>query len=82
MGPKNSNTPRPVSRDFQGFQATVAGLGTIVDWVDEKVYGWVKSGDKRYFVHFKDFEQGQRRPKASEEVHFIQGIGPKGPWFR
>jgi len=35
-------------------------VGTIVDWVDEKGYGWVKSGEKRYFAHIKDFKRGQR----------------------
>lgn len=49
-----------------------------MDWVDEKGYGWVKSGDKRYFAHIKDFERGQRRPKVGEEVRFIQGIDSKG----
>jgi uncharacterized membrane protein YsdA (DUF1294 family)/cold shock CspA family protein len=69
---------RPVSSDFQGFQSSGLQVGTIVDWVDEKGYGWVKSGDKRYFAHIKDFERGQRRPKAGEEVRFIQGIDSKG----
>lgn len=32
--------------------------GTIVEWVDDKGYGWVKSGEKRYFAHIKDFERG------------------------
>ena len=49
-----------------------------MDWVDEKGYGWVNSGEKRHFVHIKDFERGQRRPKAGEEVRFIQGIDAKG----
>ncbi len=70
--------PGPLSRDFQGFQGTITGVGTIVDWVDEKGYGWVKSGEKRHFVHIKDFERGQRRPKVGEEVRFIQGSDSKG----
>jgi uncharacterized membrane protein YsdA (DUF1294 family) len=78
MDSKNPFTSGPASRDFQGFQRTITGVGTIVDWVDEKGYGWVKSGDKRYFAHIKDFEQDQRRPKVSEEVRFIQGIDAKG----
>jgi uncharacterized membrane protein YsdA (DUF1294 family)/cold shock CspA family protein len=53
-------------------------MGTIVEWVDDKGYGWVKSGDKRYFTHIKDFETCQRRPIAGETVRFIQGIDAKG----
>lgn len=78
MDAKNSFASRPASRDFQGFQGTITGVGTIVEWVDEKGYGWVKSGDKRYFAHIKDFKRGQRRPKVGEEVGFIQGIDAKG----
>ena len=52
--------------------------GTIVEWVDDKGYGWVKSGEKRYFAHIKDFEPGQRRPKEGEAVRFIQGTDAKG----
>jgi uncharacterized membrane protein YsdA (DUF1294 family)/cold shock CspA family protein len=69
---------RPVSSDFQGFQSSGLQVGTIVDWVDEKGYGWVKSGDKRYFAHIKEFEPGQRRPRAGEAVRFIQGKDANG----
>ena len=62
----------------QCVQGTTWQEGTIVDWVDDKGYGWVKFGEKRYFVHIKDFERGQRRPKVGEEVRFIQGIDSRG----
>jgi cold shock CspA family protein len=62
----------------QDSQGAAILAGTIVDWVDEKDYGWVKSGEKRLFVHNKDFEPGQRRPKAGEAVRFIQGSDAKG----
>jgi len=52
--------------------------GIIVEWVDEKGYGWIKSGERRCFVHIKDFEPGQRRPQAGEAVRFIQDIDAKG----
>lgn len=60
------------------FPDTGTQSGTIVEWVEDKGYGWVKSGDKRYFVHIKDFEAGQRRPRAGEAVRFIQGVDAKG----
>lgn len=49
-----------------------------MEWLDDKGYGWVKSGEKRYFAHIKDFEPGQRRPKAVEAERFIQGMDGKG----
>lgn len=53
-------------------------LGTIVEWVDEKGYGWVESGGKRIFVHIKEFERGQRRPRSGEEIRFSPGIDSQG----
>lgn len=52
-------------------------IGTIMEWVDAKGYGWVESGGKRVFLHIKDIERGQRRPQAGEEVRFIPGIDSK-----
>lgn len=49
-----------------------------MQWEDEKGFGWVKSGDKRVFVHIKEFERGQRRPLAGEEIRYIPGIDAKG----
>jgi uncharacterized membrane protein YsdA (DUF1294 family)/cold shock CspA family protein len=67
----------PIS-DFQPFQACSPQEGTITQWEDEKGFGWVKSGEKRVFVHIKEFERGQRRPKAGEEIRYITGIDAKG----
>lgn len=50
----------------------------ITQWMDAKGFGWLESGGKRFFVHIKDFDRGQRRPKVGEEVRFIPGIDPKG----
>jgi hypothetical protein len=44
-----------LSNDFQGFQTASTRTGTIVEWADDKGCGWVKSGEKRYFAHIKDF---------------------------
>jgi uncharacterized membrane protein YsdA (DUF1294 family)/cold shock CspA family protein len=75
---KRPSTSNSFSGEFSGFQDSLPQAGTIVEWVDDKGYGWVISGDKRYFAHIKDFERGQRRPKVGEEVRFIQGIDAKG----
>lgn len=68
----------PPNSDFQPFMAGSHQVGTITQWEDAKGYGWLKSGDKRVFVHIKDFERGQRRPKAGEEIRYIPGIDAKG----
>lgn len=67
----------PIS-DFQPYQAGAPQVGTITQWDDSKGYGWVKSGDKRVFLHIKEFERGQRRPKIGEEIRFILGLDTKG----
>jgi len=64
--------------DFQPYPTGTPRVGLITQWVDDKGYGWVESGGKRFFAHIKDFDRGQRRPKTGEEVSFIPGIDPKG----
>lgn len=68
----------PPAVDFQPFQSNTPRVGKITQWVDDKGYGWVESGEKRFFAHIKDFDRGQRRPKMGEDVRFISGIDPKG----
>lgn len=64
--------------DFQPYPSKTPQVGVITQWMDDKGYGWLESGDKRFFAHIKDFDKGQRRPKMGEEVRFIQGIDAKG----
>lgn len=68
----------PPEGDFQPYQSSTPLAGIITQWMDEKGYGWVESGGKQFFVHIKDFDRGQRRPKAGEELRFIPGLDPKG----
>lgn len=68
----------PPEENFQPRPSGAPQVGMITQWVDDKGYGWVESGGKRYFAHIKDFDQGQRRPKMDEEVRFNPGIDPKG----
>ena len=67
-----------MSENFQPFQSSAPQLGMLVQWNDEKGFGWIESGRKRFFVHIKDFDRGRWRPKIGEEVRFILGIDPKG----
>jgi uncharacterized membrane protein YsdA (DUF1294 family)/cold shock CspA family protein len=64
--------------DFQPYLSNAPRVGTITQWMDDKGYGWVESGGKRFFAHIKDFDRGLRKPKVGEEVRFISGIDPKG----
>jgi len=64
----------PHLKNFQSGPPEARRVGMITQWFDEKGYGWVESGGKRYFAHIKEFEPGQRRPKSGEEVRFIPGI--------
>jgi uncharacterized membrane protein YsdA (DUF1294 family)/cold shock CspA family protein len=66
------------SGDFQPFQSSAPRVGTLTQWLDDKGFGWVESGGNRFFTHIKDFDRGQRRPQAGEEVRFIPGLDPKG----
>ncbi|MCF7675644.1 MAG: DUF1294 domain-containing protein [Akkermansiaceae bacterium] len=63
---------------FQPFQTPTRRVGTILQWEDAKGYGWVKSGSKLWFLHIKEFNRAERRPRLGEEVTFILGIDSKG----
>lgn len=64
--------------DFQPYRASTPWIGKIVQWEDAKGFGWVECEGKRFFAHIKDFGRGQRRPRAGEEVRFIEGMDAKG----
>jgi len=78
MATKNPSASGSASGEFPRFQDTPTRLGIIAEWIDSKGYGWIGSGGKRHFVHIREFERGQRRPRAGEEIRFIQGIDSKG----
>ena len=35
--------------DFQPYQSDAPQPGTLVQWDDEKGFGWIESGRKRFF---------------------------------
>lgn len=59
-------------------QASGMTLGTITEWDREKGYGWIAAGGRRVFAHIKEFERGQRRPVAGDEVTFSAGTDGQG----
>src|SRR6478672_3270559 len=52
--------------------------GRISEWNEAKGYGWVDAGGKRLFAHIKEFDRGQRRPVAGDEVSFTPGTDGQG----
>ena len=46
--------------------------GKIVQWHDEKGYGFIQieDGNRKIFCHISDFAQRQPRPQEGEEVSF------------
>ncbi len=52
--------------------------GTITEWNDGCGFGWLEAEGERVFVHIKEFERGQRRPRAGEKVRFVRGVDPQG----
>ncbi|MBS1212271.1 MAG: hypothetical protein H6R26_887 [Proteobacteria bacterium] len=54
--------------------------GTLVDWKDEKGFGFVRpaEGGRDYFVHISAFRKGMlRRPAVGDIVHFEPATGPR-----
>lgn len=66
------------SGDFQPFQTTRVLTGRIDEWNDAKGFGWTEVEGKRVFVHVKEFEPGQRRPRKGEEIRFILASDSQG----
>lgn len=53
----------------------------IVKWFnDSKGFGFVASGGKDYFIHFKEIQvDGFKSLKEGEQVRFTPSQSPKGP---
>lgn len=60
------------------IQSIKQQTGTITDWDDRRGFGWLEADGQRIFIHIKEIESGQRRPKAGERVRFALGRDPKG----
>lgn len=52
--------------------------GRLVQWDDMKGFGWVEGDGPRTFAHIKEFERGQRRPAAGDDVTFTPGADEQG----
>ncbi len=56
-------------------------LNGIVRWFsDAKGFGFVQSGDKDYFIHYKEIQgDGFKSLKTGDKVRFTPVESPKGP---
>lgn len=52
--------------------------GRLAQWEDAKGFGWVEADCGRIFAHIKEFERGQPRPVAGDEVTFRIGVDGRG----
>lgn len=54
--------------------------GRIVDWSDEKGFGFVEptGGGDRAFVHVNEFQRGSRRPVTGDLVSYLPSKDTRG----
>lgn len=46
----------------------------IIEWHANKGFGWLQFGDKRLFLHRRDFSRFHHVPRAGEEIRFNWGL--------
>jgi CspA family cold shock protein len=53
----------------------------VVKWFnDQKGFGFIESGGKDYFVHFKEIKvDGYKSLKEGDKVRFVAESSPRGP---
>jgi uncharacterized membrane protein YsdA (DUF1294 family) len=42
----------------------------VIEWHADKGFGWLQFGDKRLFLHRRDFSRFHHQPKVGEEIRF------------
>lgn len=50
----------------------------IVEWNDEKGYGYLQVGNGRLFLHRRDFAERHKRPAVGDVIRFVGGVDAKG----
>ena len=46
----------------------------VIEWHADKGFGWLQFGDKRLFLHRRDFSRFHHQPKVGEEIRFNWGL--------
>jgi uncharacterized membrane protein YsdA (DUF1294 family)/cold shock CspA family protein len=50
----------------------------IVEWDDLKGFGFLQVGDKRLFLHRREFAERHKRPAVGDVIRFTVGVDAKG----
>lgn len=53
-------------------------MGKLVEWNDEKHYGFLEAGRLRIFLHIRDFAEHHKRPAIGDRITFIVGQDAQG----
>ena len=51
--------------------------GVVIEWNDERGFGWLQGNGERVFAHIKQFGKG-RRPLVGDEVTYLIGLDAQG----
>ncbi|WP_395744636.1 DUF1294 domain-containing protein [Prosthecobacter sp.] len=49
----------------------------VIEWHADKGFGWLQFGDKRLFLHRRDFARWHQTPRVGEEIRFNWGLDAK-----
>jgi uncharacterized membrane protein YsdA (DUF1294 family)/cold shock CspA family protein len=52
--------------------------GKLVEWNEEKHYGFLQAGRLRIFLHIRDFAERHKRPAVGDKITFIVGQDAQG----
>ena len=50
----------------------------IVEWDNQKGFGFLQVGERRLFLHWRDFAERHKRPAVGDAIRFTCGVDAKG----
>jgi uncharacterized membrane protein YsdA (DUF1294 family)/cold shock CspA family protein len=50
----------------------------IVEWDDQRGYGFLQVGNGRLFLHWRDFAERHKRPAVGDVIRFTGGVDARG----
>lgn len=63
---------------MEGNRSKESKTGTVKRWFDDKGFGFIKSGEKDFFVHVTKLEDGLDKLEIGQSVEFYTMNTPKG----
>lgn len=55
-----------------------SATGKMVEWNDQKGFGFLQVGNKRVFLHRNDFAERHKRPEVGDLIRFTPGKDAQG----